>query len=178
MVITEQPTALLVGNLRYTQHIGLQSDSARRDKMSAVYLKFRLWLLGFSLVVLGLSAALQIVNQHYWQASGFVLLVLLLIGLDLWVWRPSERPRLTTLSNLLSMHDGLLQLDQLQVRQSDIVRIETGFIDQQRAYLLLHCYEQAPKRLYFPTSELEQIRQWLAAHLDSRLLTQADFHLL
>lgn len=146
--------------------------------MLAVYLKFRLWLLGFSLVVLGLNAALQIVNQHYWPAGGFILLILLLLTLDLWLWRPAERPRLTALASLLSVHDGMLQLDQLQVRQADIVRIETGFIDQQRAYLLLHCYEQAPKRLYFPTAELEQVRRWLAEHLDSRLLAQADFHVL
>lgn len=146
--------------------------------MLAVYLKFRLWLLGFSLVVLGLNVALQVVNQHYWPAGGLVLLILLLLTLDLWLWRPSERPRLTALASLLSVHDGMLQLDQLQVRQADIVRIETGFIDQQRAYLLLHCYEQAPKRLYFPTAELEQVRRWLAEHLDSRLLAQADFHLL
>ncbi len=146
--------------------------------MFAVYLKFRIWVLGFSLVVLGLATVLQGVQGQYLQAGVFAALALLFVGIDLWLWRPSARPRHASLVDALRLHDGLLQLGALDVRQADIVRIETGFIDQQRAFLLLHCYDDTPKRLYFPTAELEPVRQWLSTHLDSRLLAQADFHLL
>lgn len=146
--------------------------------MFAVYLKFRIWLLGFSLVVLGLATVIQGVQGQYLQSALFGTLALLFVALDLWLWRPSIRPRHASLLNALRTHDGMLQLGALDVRQADIVRIETGFIDQQRAFLLLHCYENAPQRLYFPTAELEAVRQWLSTNLDSRLLAQADFHLL
>jgi hypothetical protein len=146
--------------------------------MFAVYLKFRIWLLGFSLVVLGLATVIQGVQGQYLQSALFGTLALLLVGLDFWLWRPSARPRHASLLDALRLHDGMLQLGMLDVRQADIVRIETGFIDQQRAFLLLHCYDQTPQRLYFPTAELAEVRQWLSAHLDSRLLAEADFHLL
>lgn len=146
--------------------------------MFAVYLKFRIWLLGFSLVVLGLATVIQGVQGQYLQSAMFGAVALLLVGLDFWLWRPSARPRHASLINALRLHDGMLQLGALDVRQADIMRIETGFIDQQRAFLLLHCYDDTPKRLYFPTTELEPVRQWLSTNLDSRLLAQADFHLL
>lgn len=146
--------------------------------MFAVYLKFRIWLVGFSLVVLGLATVIQGVQGQYLQSAMFGALAVLLVGLDLWLWRPSVRPRHASLLHALRLHDGMLQLGALDVRQADIMRIETGFIDQQRAFLLLHCYDNTPQRLYFPTTELTAVRQWLSAHLDSRLLAEADFHLL
>jgi hypothetical protein len=146
--------------------------------MLAVYLKFRPWIYGFTLVVLGLASVTRLARGELVVGALFAGLVLLFVALDLWLWRPARRPQLAVLLPTLNLSHGQLSLATLEVALPDIVRIETGFIDQKKAYLLLHRYEQEPQRLYFPTSELEGVRQWLAAHLDSRLLAQADFHLL
>lgn len=139
---------------------------------------YRIWLFGAWAVGFGVAASIDVTQQEWLKAAfhGSMLLV----G---WCYYHYTKDNYTpehhgSLLSELSFGPEYCQFGVHSYHRHELVHIESGLLDQRKAFLQIQSDGRDKVQIIFPVDELPAVRQQLRANLPAELQSEADFHLL
>lgn len=139
---------------------------------------YRIWLLGAWAVGFGVAACIDLTQQQWLNAAfhGSMLLV----G---WLYYQYSKDNYTpehhgSLLEALSFGPEYCQFGVHSYHRHELLHIESGLLDQRKAFLQIQSDGRDKVQILFPVAELDQVRQQLRANLPAELQSETDFHLL
>lgn len=139
---------------------------------------YRIWLLGTWAVGFGVAACIDL-SQQAWLKAAFHG-SMLLVG---WLYYQYTKDNYTpehhgSLLSELSFGPEYCQFGVHSYHRHELRRIESGLLDQRKAFLQIQSDGRDKVQILFPIAELPEVRRQLRANIPTELQTETDFHLL
>lgn len=146
--------------------------------MTRRFSTYRIWILGMWLVGFGVALMMDLTQQQWLSAVFHGAMVLLGISYYRYSQQHYQPEEHSSMLPQLQFDSQYCQIGQHRYHRADLVTLETGFLDQQLAFLQVMAEGHSKIQWLFPAAELEDVRRLLREQLPASLLQEADFHRL